>query len=180
MSPGGAGNAFFTCTFAQDGVYAFTTTCPFDVDWLYNNYGIYYELINATAFWANLTATNGIQKDWVQFGHKDVGSSWGPDKGVLKGYPLPADNITVTNPQTIIEDALPGIYNLTETIYLTQILSATGANGGSMNNVLLTISTVVVFTLAQAVANMGEVVEVANRTSREKKKARIEEIIFGV
>ncbi|XRM40627.1 Glucan endo-1,3-alpha-glucosidase agn1 [Aspergillus tubingensis] len=158
MSPGGAGNAFFTCTFAQDGVNAFTTTCPFDVDWLYNNYGIYYELINATAFWANLTATNGIQKDWVQFGHKDVGSSWG----------------------TIIEDALPGIYNLTETIYLTQILSATGANGGSMNNVLLTISTVVVFTLAQAVANMGEVVEVANRTSREKKKARIEEIIFGV
>ncbi|RAK89615.1 hypothetical protein BO79DRAFT_254365 [Aspergillus costaricaensis CBS 115574] len=102
---------------------------------LYNDYGIYYELINATAFWANLTATNGIQKDWVQFGHKDVGSSWG----------------------TIIEDALPGIYNLAETIYLTQILSATGANGGSMNNVLLTISTVV-FTLGQAAANMGDVV----------------------
>ncbi|GLA14291.1 hypothetical protein AnigIFM62618_000667 [Aspergillus niger] len=187
MNPGGAGNAFFTCTFAQDGVNASTTTCPFDVEQLYNDYEIYYNLINATAFWANLTATTGVQKNWVQFGDKDVGSSCGvgsgktcqPDKGVLKGYPLPADNITVTNPQTIIEDALPGIYNLTETIYLTQILSATGAYGGSMNDVLLTISTVV-FTLAQAVANMGEVVEVADKASEEKKKAMIEEIIFGV
>ncbi|OJJ73124.1 hypothetical protein ASPBRDRAFT_173463 [Aspergillus brasiliensis CBS 101740] len=187
MSPGGAGNSFFTCTFAQGGVNTSTTTCPFDVEQLYNDYEIYYDVINATAFWNNLTATTGIQKDWVQFGDKDVGSSCAvgsgktcqPDEGVLKGYPLPADTITVSNPQTIIEDALPGIQNLTETIILTQILSATGAYAGSMNDVLLTISTVV-FTLAQAVANMGVVVEVADSASEEEKKAMIEEIIFGV
>lgn len=98
---------------------------------------------------------------------------------MLKAYTLTADNITVTKPQTILEYALPGIYNLTETIYLTQILSTTGANGGSMNNVLLTISTVV-FTLAQAAANMGDVVEVADKASAEKKMTMVEEIIFGV
>ncbi|RAL06034.1 glycoside hydrolase family 71 protein [Aspergillus ibericus CBS 121593] len=187
MNPGGAGNAFFTCTFGQDGVNTSTTTCPFDVEQLYNGYDIYYDLTNATAFWANLTATTGIQEDWVQFGDKDVGSSCGvgsgktcqPDQGVLVGYPLPADTITVTNPQTIIEDALPGIQNLTDTILLTQILAVTGAYGGSMSDVLLTISTVV-FTLAQAVANMGMVVEVADKASEEEKKAMIEEIIFGV
>ncbi|PYI03726.1 alpha-1,3-glucanase/mutanase [Aspergillus sclerotiicarbonarius CBS 121057] len=187
MDPGGAGNAFFTCTFGQDGVNTSTTTCPFDVEQLYNGYDIYYDLTNATGFCDNLTATTGIQEDWVQFGDKDVGSSCGvgsgstcqPDKGVLVGYPLPADTITVTNPQTIIEDALPGIHNLTETILLTQILAATGAYGGSMSDVLLTISTVV-FTLAQAVVNMGVVVEVADKASEEEKKAMIEEIIFGV
>lgn len=50
MNPGGAENAFFTCTFAQDGVNASTTTCPLGVDQLYNDYEIYYDLINATAF----------------------------------------------------------------------------------------------------------------------------------
>ncbi|PYH96934.1 hypothetical protein BO71DRAFT_439197 [Aspergillus ellipticus CBS 707.79] len=150
--------------------------CPFEVEQLYNGYDIHYDPINATAFWTNLSATTG-----------DVGSSCGvgtgqtcqPDKGILKGYPLPADTITVTNPQTIIEDARPGIQNLTETIMLTQILAATGAYGGSMTNVLLIISTVV-FTLAQAVANMDMVVEVADKASEEEKKAMIEEIIFGV
>ncbi|OJJ96887.1 hypothetical protein ASPACDRAFT_33894 [Aspergillus aculeatus ATCC 16872] len=187
MNPGGAGNSFFTCTFSDGGVNTSTTSCPFDSEQVYNGYEIYYNLVNATAFWANLSASTGIQEDWVQFGDEDVGSSCGvgsgktcqPNRGVLKGYPLPADTINVTNPQTIIEDALPGIQNLTETILLTQILAATGAYGGSMENVLLTISTVV-FTLAQAVANMGVVVEVADKASAEEKRAMIEEIIFGV
>ncbi|PYH78859.1 hypothetical protein BO82DRAFT_421133 [Aspergillus uvarum CBS 121591] len=187
MNPGGAGNVFFTCTFGQGGINTSTTTCPFDAEQVYNGYDIYYDLTNATAFWANLTATTGIQESWVQFGDKDVGSSCGvgsgktcqPDRGTLKGYPLPADPINVTNPQTIIQDALPGIRNLTQSILLAQILEATGATGGSMSNILLTFSTVV-FTLAQAVANMREVVEVADEASAEEKRAMIEEIIFGV
>ncbi|RAH40443.1 glycoside hydrolase family 71 protein [Aspergillus brunneoviolaceus CBS 621.78] len=148
MNPGGAGNAFFTCTFSDGGVNTSTTSCPFDSEQVYNGYEIYYNLVNATAFWANLSATTGTQEDWVQFGDEDVGSGCGvgsgktcqPNRGVLKGYPLPADTI---------------------------------------NNVLLTISTVV-FTLAQAVANMGVVAEVADKASAEEKKAMIEEIIFGI
>ncbi|KAJ5889283.1 hypothetical protein N7504_010093 [Penicillium tannophilum] len=194
MQPSGDGNAYFDCTYSAGGVTnTSTTVCPYVVDLTPDvdiDSVIYYTPINATAWWDFLLSDYGIQQSWVQLTDHVIenhcSSLLKPDEEVChvqkytwKGYPEAADNIVVSDPATIIQSTLPNIQNLTDTIALTQILISTGAWGGAVDDVILSVSTAV-FTMVQAVANMAEIEKIAAEYEEEQEKELVEEIIMAL
>lgn len=71
---------------------------------------------------------------------------------------------------------MPNIQNLTNTLTLTRILISSGAWGGPLDDIVLSVSTAV-FTLVQAVQNMAQIETIATQYEEAQKKELIEEII---
>ncbi|RAH87503.1 hypothetical protein BO86DRAFT_300109 [Aspergillus japonicus CBS 114.51] len=194
MAAGGAGNAYFECTYSAGGITNISTTsCPYQVpqtaDDVDVNSVIYYDLVNATGWWDMLLSDYGLQSSWVQLGERVIqnycsptatntltGSICHEQTYTWKGYPVAATDLVVADPATIIQTTLPNIQNLTETLTLTRILISSGAWGGSLDDIVLSVSTAV-FTLVQAVQNMAQIEAIATQYEEAQKKELIEEII---
>ncbi|RAH44413.1 glycoside hydrolase family 71 protein [Aspergillus brunneoviolaceus CBS 621.78] len=135
-----------------------TTSCPYQVpqttDDVNVNSVVYYDLVNAM----------GCR----------VGCSWASASFRITAPQRPTPS--VADPATIVQSTLPNIQNLTNTLTLTRILISSGAWGGPLDDIVLSVSTAV-FTLVQAVQNMAQIETIATQYEEAQKKELIEEII---
>ncbi|KAJ5674468.1 uncharacterized protein N7477_004402 [Penicillium maclennaniae] len=74
---------------------------------------------------------------------------------------------------------IPNIANLKENIAVAEILISTSAWPGSIDNVVLGISTAV-FTMVQTVANMAQIEKIADQYGKDEEKQLAEEIIMAL
>ncbi|RLL93056.1 hypothetical protein CFD26_100639 [Aspergillus turcosus] len=181
----GAGNAFFECTPQVNGVNGSTTSCPWSED--SGTFTVYYELSNATGWWTMLEE-NGIQESWVKFGTTEDRETCSPyqDKiGCLSydstfiGIPLKSDNVDVTDPGTIITNALPQLDNLQSNILAAQLQTIVGAWPGYSDEIVQSISLSVEL-LMQAVSSMQTVMEIGKEQQDLDKKKLVDEILMAV
>ncbi|KAI9742739.1 MAG: hypothetical protein M1818_003468 [Claussenomyces sp. TS43310] len=193
---GGPGNQYFKCEFKQtlggDSDPITYNPCPIphnQIDYV-DRYTMTYTLENATGFWDELSSTYGISQSWVVLGNKTYNppcSVGGDDGGnnldkrdcvdeISVGIPLPSNNITVSNPKDIINNALPTIGALQTTILCRQMDLATASWYGPTDDILQVIS-MPVFMIVQAVNDMAEVKAVGEQEEKEKKIALILEIL---
>ncbi|KAJ6083518.1 Glycoside hydrolase family 71 [Penicillium canescens] len=197
--PSGVGNSFFECTYnTATGINKSTTACP--ADYLgseQQTHITYYDILDQAGFYSNLTADCGVEADWVTldggmfFGENqvpyygtsrpdcNVPPSWGYRCSWWQGFPVPAKDITVTDPRDVMKKALPNIPNLQISIISTQLSIATGSFSGVIDDVVQTISTSV-FTLSELVDRIYNVVDIGEKVAAEEKKRKILEIIGSV
>ncbi|KAJ5771869.1 Glycoside hydrolase family 71 [Penicillium odoratum] len=166
--PNGLGNQYFECTssipygtFDKNGS---TTACPDEyVGSEEQEHIIFYDIVDQAGFLGNLTADSGVEPDWVTLdGGLFLGANTVPYYGTRpdcdltwsagykcswwQGYPVPAQDITITDPRDVMEKALPNIPNLELSISLTQLSIASGGFSGVIDDVVQSIATAV-FTL---------------------------------
>lgn len=188
--PYGPGNQFFRCTYSKSGRNETPTSCPGDIGIQSGTYTVYYDLIDPDGFYSNLTATYGIERDWVVFKESKLDLTCTPpmDKGgclalhrKYEGFPVkaPDSDIKVANPKDIMTQAMPHIQNLTENMVVAQIELALGSWMGLTDDVVQSFS-MAVFLLSQAVINMQNVVDVAEKYEEAKKKEMINDILMGI
>ncbi|PYI33812.1 alpha-1,3-glucanase/mutanase [Aspergillus indologenus CBS 114.80] len=191
----GEGNRFFTCTLSFGGVNRTAGPCPDDLGYENRAHTVFYNLIDADGFYGNLSAEFGIEPDWVVLG--GWSSTEGPyydDKGNTacnvydnpeaacwwhRGFPIPAQNITIKDPRELMRQALPNIPNLQTSILITELEILSGSFDGVIDDVVQTYSTAV-FTLAELVDRIYSVVAIGEKIEAEKKKELILQILGGV
>lgn len=133
-------------------------------------------------------ATYGIEWDWVVFKESNLDLTCTPPMekvGCLalhrkyEGFPVkaPGSDIKIANPKDIMTQAMPHIQNLTENMVMAQIELALGLWMGLTDDVVQSFL-MAVFLLSQAVTNMQNVVDVAEKY-KEAKKEIINNILMG-
>ncbi|KGO38630.1 Glycoside hydrolase, family 71 [Penicillium expansum] len=144
---------------------------------------VYYDIIDREGFFGNLTANVGVEPDWVTL---DGGLFLGSQQNAYyekcawwQGFPVPAEEIKVTDPREVMRNALPNIPNLQLSISLTQLSIASGGFDGVIDDVIQTISTAV-STLSELVDRIYHVVELGRKLSDIDRKKKILKIIGGV
>ncbi|GKZ33830.1 hypothetical protein AbraIFM66950_003914 [Aspergillus brasiliensis] len=189
-TPYGPGNAYFQCTYSQNGRNHTRGSCPGDIGIDTGTFTVYYDLVDAEGFYGNLSADYGIDKTWVELGKQEHKESCTPqmfkngcaafDRTYI-GFPVKAADsaITVANPKDIMTQALPNIQNLTDTITTAKIEIALGSWMGTDDDIVQSLS-LAVFLLSQAVASMQSVVAVADSYEAAQKKKMINEILMAV
>ncbi|OJK04633.1 carbohydrate-binding module family 24 protein [Aspergillus aculeatus ATCC 16872] len=189
-APYGPGNAYFQCTYSQNGRNHTTGSCPGDIGIDTGTFTVYYQLVDAEGFYGNLSADYGIDQSWVQFGTQELDEPCTPAMyktgcaaihRTYAGFPVKAADsaITVANPKEIMVQALPNVQNLTATISVAKIELALGSWLGTTDDLVQSLS-LAVFMLSQAVASMQAVVATADSYEAAKKKEMINEILMGV
>ncbi|KAI8307653.1 Glucan 1,3-beta-glucosidase [Colletotrichum sp. SAR11_59] len=183
----GAGNKYFTCTFAENGRNETSQKCPFG-NWIntYDEFTIYYTLDDETGFFNELQSTYGIIPAWVKFSEKiDQVTCTGSaatctrTKYVYEGRPLPADSITVANPKDIISQALPGFTNLRSTLASMFFQMKLGIWDG-VNDEVISVLSMPVSLAQQAVESMAQVAAIGEEAAEEEKKELILTILSVV
>ncbi|KAE9573163.1 Glucan 1,3-beta-glucosidase [Colletotrichum fructicola] len=183
----GAGNKYFTCTFAENGRNETSQKCPFG-NWIntYDEFTIYYTLDDETGFFNELQSTYGIIPAWVKFSEKiDQVTCTGSaatctrTKYVYEGRPLPADSITVANPKDIISQALPGFTNLRSTLASMFFQMKLGIWDG-VNDEVISVLSMPVSLAQQAVESMAQVAVIGEEAAEEEKKELILTILSVV
>ncbi|KAJ0340197.1 hypothetical protein COL922a_003629 [Colletotrichum nupharicola] len=156
----GAGNKYFTCTFAEND--------------------------DETGFFNELQSTYGIIPAWVKFSEKiDQVTCTGSaatctrTKYVYGGRPLPADSITVANPKDIISQALPGFTNLRSTLASMFFKMKLGIWGG-VNDEVISVLSMPVSLAQQEVESMAQVAAIGEEAAEEEKKELILTILSVV
>ncbi|KAJ6036601.1 Glycoside hydrolase family 71 [Penicillium herquei] len=195
--PNGLGNQFFECTRSVNGNNGSTTSCPDEyVGSEEQEHVIYYDIMDEAGFLGNLTADSGVEPDWVTLeGGLFIGIQQVPYYGSRpdcdltpmapykcywwQGFPVPAQDINVTDPRDVMKKALPNIPNLQLSISLTQLSIASGGFSGVIDDVVQSISTAV-FTLSELVDRIYNVVDIGEKVAAEEKKEKILEIIGGI
>ncbi|GKZ69379.1 hypothetical protein AnigIFM50267_004574 [Aspergillus niger] len=189
-TPYGPGNAYFQCTYSQNGRNHTRGSCPGDIGIDTGTFTVYYDLVDAEGFYGNLSANYGIDKTWIEFGKQEHKEPCTPqmykngcaavDRTYI-GFPVKAADsaITVTNPKDIMTQALPNIQNLTDTITTAKIEIALGSWMDTDDDIVQSLS-LAVFLLSQAVASMQSVVAVAESYEAAQKKKMINEMLMGV
>ncbi|KAF7137072.1 hypothetical protein CNMCM5793_006960 [Aspergillus hiratsukae] len=185
--PVGEGNKYFQCILQDIGRANETaTSCPIDANYMTNSYTIYYELLDEDGFFGNLTATFGIEQDWVVFGTDAEAPTCLPGDypdgcWTLQGYPMAADSssYTVANPKDIITSALPNMPTMQSSMLLTQMEMGMGDWGGLGDDVVQAYSTAV-FMLAEAIDRMENVISIATDWENEQAKQKILDIVMIV
>ncbi|PWY88966.1 hypothetical protein BO70DRAFT_393486 [Aspergillus heteromorphus CBS 117.55] len=184
--PVGAGNAYFACTPEINGVNRSQTSCPWYED--AGTFKVYYELTNATGWWSMLEEDYGIEESWVAFGEKelDLRCTADEDKDGCQslistsiGIPVKSDDVSITDPRTIIADALPYLDGLQGNILEAQVQILVGSWPGYSDDIVQTISLAVEL-LLQSVTSMQEVVKIGDEEEEIKKKELMEEILMAV
>ncbi|KAJ0379859.1 hypothetical protein COL26b_002012 [Colletotrichum chrysophilum] len=183
----GAGNKYFTCTFAENGRNETSQKCPFG-NWIntYDEFTIYYTLDDEAGFFNELQSTYGIIPAWVKFSEKiDQVTCTGSaatctrTKYVYEGRPLPADSITVANPKDIISQALPGFTNLRSTLASMFFQMKLGIWDG-VNDEVISVLSIPVSLAQQAVESMAQVAVIGEEAAEEEKKELILTILSVV
>lgn len=195
--PNGLGNQYFECTYNTLGRNGSRTACPDEyIGSQDQTHIVYYDIVDREGFFGNLTANVGVEPDWVTldgglflgtdqkpyYGNMpdcNVTPSWGYRCAWWQGFPIPAKEISITDPRDIMRKALPNIPNLQLSISLTQLSIASGGFDGVIDDVVQTISTAV-FTLSELVDRIYNVVDIGEKVAAEDKKERILKIIGGV
>ncbi|OJJ95366.1 hypothetical protein ASPACDRAFT_64286 [Aspergillus aculeatus ATCC 16872] len=186
MAAGGGGNAYFECTYSAGGITNISTTsCPYQVpqttDDVDINSIVYYDLVNATGLWDMLLSDYGLQSSWVQLGERVIHNHCSPQRQTpsrvryatsrpTPGRATPWRRLIWLSPTpaTIVQSSLPNIQNLSNTLTLTRILISSGAWGGPLDDIVLSVSTAV-FTLVQAAQNMAQIETIATQYEETQK-----------
>ncbi|OQD62083.1 hypothetical protein PENPOL_c014G01900 [Penicillium polonicum] len=195
--PSGVGNQYFDCTYSVLNRNDSRTSCPVEyIGSSEQEHIVYYDIVDREGFFGNLTANVGVEPDWVTLdGGLFLGAEqeayYGkmPDCNMAprsgdrcawwQGFPVPVQEIKVTDPREVMRKALPNIPNLQLSITITQLSIASGAFDGVIDDVIQTISTAV-FTLSELVDRIYNVVDLGQKLSVIDKKDKILKIIGGV
>ncbi|KGO77222.1 hypothetical protein PITC_023460 [Penicillium italicum] len=179
--PNGLGNQYFNCEYNGS---------------LDQTHIVYYDLVDREGFFGNLTASVGVEPDWVTLdGGLFLGAQQKPYYGKMppcnvtpgwgyrcvwwQGFPVQVQEINVTDPREVMRKALPNIPNLQLSISITQLSIASGSFSGVIDDVVQTISTAV-FTLSELVDHIYNVVNIGEKVAILDKKNRIEKILGGI
>ncbi|PWY68530.1 hypothetical protein BO94DRAFT_551031 [Aspergillus sclerotioniger CBS 115572] len=186
-APAGPGLAYFDCIVEYRGKNETETSCPnYSATGVFS---IYYEPLNTTAFEAMLLADYGIQPSWIQYGKKVddflcTGTSAGApschsSQITWYGIPEDADNVVITDPRVVVEQALPNLEGLQANILAVQMQMLLGAWPGVTDDVVQSVSLAVEL-LLQAVSSMQEVVTIGKEEEAWERKEMIEEILGAI
>ncbi|PYH89995.1 hypothetical protein BO71DRAFT_463829 [Aspergillus ellipticus CBS 707.79] len=193
----GVGNQYFKCTLNIGGVNKTTGSCPADNGEVSVKHTVFYDLVDADGFYSSLTTNVGVEQDWVVLtgGYSNTLGAYYTSKGNTecnaafnrgttqcywwRGFPIPAQDITVTDPRNLMKKALPNIPDLQLSILLTQLDIMSGSFNGVIDDAVQTFSTAV-FMLAELVDRIYNVVSIGAKIEADKKKERILSIIGGV
>ena len=185
---GGPGNQYFECSITGYGAPS-TQPCPFTYKQLQGatSFVMTYTLINSTGFYDDLQTNYAINSSWITFGDTGGEKTYG---GCAKGQtcivtdkryhniPLtvPSSDITIPNPQLVIQKALPNIQTLQNTLLARQLDVNLGTWNGS-NDDLLQVLSMPVFMINQAVNAMATVKQIGENAAREEKIALVLEVL---
>ncbi|RDW56742.1 pectin lyase fold factor [Coleophoma cylindrospora] len=187
---GGPGNKYFSCTCEGFGGTS-TQQCPFTYTQLQGalSFTMTYTLVDAAGFYNDLQTNYAINQSWVTFA--DIG---GPGRPTICRYgtdscgdptdyryvnvpqAVSSDQITVTNPKSVITSALPTISTLENTLLARQMDVNLGQWTGSFDDLVQTLS-MPVFMIQQAVIAMASVKAIGEQEAKQKKIDLILEIL---
>ena len=146
------------------------------------SYSIQYTLRDSDGFFKALSSKYGIQQSWVQFSTTNVVTLC-PHRAIVAcvqndvtniGLPQAASGFTPTNPKDIITQALPQISTMQDSI-LSRQLDVMSNNWANNTDDLVETFSMPVFMIAQAVASMNSVKDIA---AQQKKEDQIKLVIL--
>ncbi|RAK76374.1 glycoside hydrolase family 71 protein [Aspergillus fijiensis CBS 313.89] len=187
--PAGPGLAYFDCIIEVEGKNGTAAQCPnLAATDGHASYNVYFEPRNTTAFELWLLADYGIQPSWVRYdgSHADYNICVGhlnPDcvawTDNFYGLPRKAAQVNITDPRTVVAQALPHLDGLRENILAAQLQTLVGAWPGFSDDIVQSVSLAVVL-LLQAVSSMQEVVTVGKEEKAWEHREMIEEILGAI
>lgn len=139
-------------------------------------WSVYYILRDEKAFFDALERYSGIQKEWVKFktisfmpgDNCDPSSPKCDDHGFYHDYPT-VDDFKIANPRDYIQDMLPKLRRLQETLEETSTLAMMGMYDGDIDDVAES-SGIAVFLVESAIKSMEEIGHTGRKLEKEKKK----------
>lgn len=191
--PNGCSNAA-NC---QSGNQQVATDCPTeiptaDTDYFKEQVSITYTITNEANFYSELSDKYGILKDWISLGdymvHLANGCQFAGDQvnecikkqsTFWHNYPnINYDKLSVPNPK----DVISGAYDKTKGLLDTSTIAKRFAPydfGGARNSDMVDALSVPAMFMSEAVGNMKQVVETANKIIEAERKAMIADFITG-
>ncbi|PYH43499.1 glycoside hydrolase family 71 protein [Aspergillus saccharolyticus JOP 1030-1] len=174
--PAGPGLAYFDCIIEVEGKNGTAAQCPnIAATDGHQSYNIYFEVRNITLFEAWLLADYGIQPDWVRYdgthdrynicvGHLNPDCvAWTEN---FYGVPRKAAQVNITDPRTVVAQALPHLDGLRQNILAAQLQTLVGAWPGFSDDI--------------AVSSMQEVVTIGKEEKAWEHREMIEEILGAI
>lgn len=168
---GGPGSCdkYFECKFEQPNDDPIVGPCP--MDWLDyypgSTWTFTYKLINSTGFFDEIRTKYGIEESYIDFSGRIDTDDYDKDTGIgldthVVGLPHMKEDIKVKNPKETVQKVLDNIGPLKDALTNRQIDLVSQSWDGEADDVLQTLS-MPVFMLAQAVDNMAEVKDIAQK-----------------
>lgn len=186
----GKGMPYFDCTFRYygDAGSLYEGPCPVPAGtvplstWTFADWELDMRLRDEPGFYKALQDDLGIQREWIRWGKRDIGTKCGagtpkdcsPLFQVFRNFPLKADDdkIKVPNPKDIMTRALANVTQLRTALLAAELSIGTSMYDGDKLDAARALSTPI-FMLAQAVESMESIKEIGAKIEEEKKKALI-------